>query len=126
LRHSGIHILELYCACVRLLFVSSPSFFSTMSFQLITEKPLWFILLCLLLGAAYAFVLYGNDTSLNEVHPWLKKMMAVLRFLLVSLLAFLLLSPLIKNISYEKEKPIVIIAQDNSESIVVNKDSAFY
>jgi hypothetical protein len=52
--------------------------------------------------------------------------MTALRFVLISLLAFLLLTPLIKTISHEKEKPIVIIAQDNSESIVVNKDSAFY
>ncbi|MCX6292238.1 MAG: hypothetical protein NT126_10810 [Bacteroidetes bacterium] len=96
-----------------------------MPFQLITEKPAWFILLCLLLGAAYAFVLYRNH-SFGEVHPWLKKLMMALRFFLVSLLAFLLLTPLIKTITREKEKPIVIIAQDNSESLVTGKDSSFY
>src|SRR6185369_6119028 len=97
-----------------------------MPFQLITEKPLWFTLLCLLFGAAYAFILYRNDKSLSEIQPWLKKLMTALRFLLISLLACLLLTPLIKTISRDKEKPIVIIAQDNSESIVINKDSAFY
>ncbi len=99
---------------------------SPMPFQLITEKPFWFVLLCLLLGAVYAFVLYRNDRSLSEIHPWLKRTMTVLRFVLVSVLAFLLLTPLIKTVTREKEKPIVIIAQDNSESIVINKDSAFY
>ena len=97
-----------------------------MPFQLITEKPFWFIILCLLLGAAYALILYRNDKSLSEIHPWLKKTMTALRFVLVSVLSFLLLTPLIKTVSHEKEKPIVIIAQDNSESIVLNKDSAFY
>jgi hypothetical protein len=97
-----------------------------MPFQLITEKPLWFTFICILLGAAYAFVLYRNDRSLSEVQPWLKKTMTALRFVLISLLAFLLLTPLIKTISNEKEKPVIIIAQDNSESIVVNKDSAYY
>jgi hypothetical protein len=97
-----------------------------MPFQLVTEKPLWFTLLCLLLGAAYAFILYRNDSALNELHPWLKRTMTGLRFLLISLLAFLLLTPLIKTISREKEKPVVIIAQDNSSSIVIGKDSAFY
>ncbi len=97
-----------------------------MPFQLITEKPFWFTILCLLLGAAYAFILYRKDRSLSEVKPWLRKTMMALRFVLISLLAFLLLTPLIKTISREKEKPIVIIAQDNSESIVTNKDSVFY
>ena len=97
-----------------------------MSFHLITEKPLWFALLCLLLGAMFTFILYRKDKSLDEVHPWLRKMMMALRFVLISLLSFLLLTPLIKTISNENEKPILIIAQDNSESIVMNKDSAFY
>ena len=97
-----------------------------MPFQLITEKPLWYTLLCLLLGAAFAFILYRNDSALSEIQPWLKKLMTALRFVLISILAFLLLTPLIKTSSNEKEKPIVIIAQDNSESIVINKDSAFY
>ncbi len=97
-----------------------------MPFQLITEKPFWFILFCLLLGAAYAIILYRNDKSLNEIQPWLKKTMTALRFVLIALLSFLLLTPLIKTISREKEKPLIIIAQDNSESIVINRDSAFY
>jgi hypothetical protein len=52
--------------------------------------------------------------------------MATFRFLAVSILAFLLLSPLLKTVNREVEKPVIIIAQDNSQSLVVNKDSAFY
>ena len=52
--------------------------------------------------------------------------MAALRFVSVTLIAFLLLSPLIKTIRKEFEKPVIIIAQDNSESILINKDSVFY
>jgi len=52
--------------------------------------------------------------------------MAAFRFLVVTFLCFLLLSPLLKTVSRSTEKPVIIIAQDNSESLVVSKDSAFY
>lgn len=52
--------------------------------------------------------------------------MAALRFLSVSLLAFLLLSPLLKTINRFSEKPVIIFAQDNSRSVVTNADSIYY
>lgn len=52
--------------------------------------------------------------------------MAVFRFLVVTILCILLLSPLLKTVNRSTEKPVVIIAQDNSESLVVTKDSNFY
>ncbi|MGI8892543.1 MAG: hypothetical protein ACR2GN_03690 [Bacteroidia bacterium] len=94
--------------------------------ELITELPLWFIIFCLLLGAAYAFILYYRENTFNDASRALTIAMAAFRFLSVSFIAMLLLSPLIKTTETETEKPIVIIAHDNSESIVVNKDSAYY
>ena len=52
--------------------------------------------------------------------------MAFFRFLVISIISFLLLSPLLKSINKNTEKPIVIVAQDNSESIIAGYDSAFY
>lgn len=52
--------------------------------------------------------------------------MAMFRFLAITILSFLLLAPLLKNINRQVEKPIIIIAQDNSESLVIGKDSTFY
>lgn len=52
--------------------------------------------------------------------------MALMRFLAVTIIAILLLSPLLKTNLREVEKPIIVIAQDNSESIVAGKDSVFY
>lgn len=48
-----------------------------------------------------------------------------LRFVLVFLLSFFLLSPLVKTITRTIEKPLFIFVQDNSESIKINKDSLF-
>ncbi len=51
--------------------------------------------------------------------------MALLRILAVFFISFLLLSPLFKSITKQIEKPIIIFAQDNSESVVINKKSEF-
>ena len=97
-----------------------------MNFSLVTEYPIWFSLFCLMAGAAYALLLYYKESRLTEVQAWLKWMLAFFRFAVVSLLAFLLLSPLLKTIFREVEKPVIVVAQDNSESIVIGKDSSYY
>ncbi|HVA97875.1 MAG TPA: hypothetical protein VNG53_03190, partial [Bacteroidia bacterium] len=51
---------------------------------------------------------------------------ASFRFLTVTILAFLLLSPLLKIISRTTQKPIIVVAQDNSYSLLLTKDSVFY
>lgn len=97
-----------------------------MKFQLITEQPLWWLILCFILGLGYAFLLYKNEKSLESLSVWIKRLLFAFRTLVVTLLAFLLLTPLIKINSKETEKPILILAQDNTKSILINKDSSFY
>lgn len=69
---------------------------------------------CLLLGALYAWALYS--ASLN-LHKTLRTALGVLRTLAVGMLAFLLFAPLVKRVSYTPEKPIIVIANDNSLSV---------
>ena len=94
--------------------------------ELITEWPIWLGIFSILLGAAYAYIFYRKDSSLAETKPLVKKAMATLRFLSVALISFLLLSPLLKSIFREVEKPLIVIAQDYSKSITLGKDSTFY
>lgn len=94
--------------------------------NIVFEYPSWFILFCLIAGGAYAFVLYRNDKKLSEVSIRLIRIMAAFRFLVVSILAVLLLSPFLKTVERSVEKPVIIIGQDNSESLVTGKDSTFY
>lgn len=93
--------------------------------SLVTEYPLWFLFFCLLLGGLYAYVLYYSDKKL-EFSSTLNRILASLRFVLISFIAFLLLSPLFKSIVKEHEKPVIIVAVDNTLSILINKDSAYY
>lgn len=97
-----------------------------MNIQFLTELPTWWVLICLAAGFLYAFVLYRKDHSFDSVHPWMRKFLFALRGILVFFLCILLLTPLLKTLTREKEKPLIIIAQDNSQSIVLNKDSAYY
>ncbi len=79
--------------------------------------PWWCIIFCLALGAAYAAVLYRRDKSFDEGKSWIKWAMAGFRFLAVTVIAVLLMSPFLRYRNTKTYKPIVAILQDNSESI---------
>jgi hypothetical protein len=94
--------------------------------QLITEYPIWLSGLCLLAGAAYAFLLYYRENNLYDISKQLRFLLFISRFITISILAFLLLGPLLKSWTKSVEKPLIIIAQDNSSSLLANADSLFY
>jgi hypothetical protein len=96
-----------------------------MKFAVVTEAPAWYILLCVLTAALYAGVLYFRDKRLSDVAKWLRGLMTAFRFIVVFILAFLLLSPLLKSNSRKVEKPVIVIAQDASESLLIGRDSLF-
>lgn len=88
----------------RLLFESSPAF----------------ILVCLAAGLAYGYVLY------RAKHPWstrVNRFLFVLRSALASLLAFLLIGPILKLTENIFEKPAIVILADNSLSVRQATDS---
>lgn len=83
-------------------------------FRILFEASPWFLLLCLLAGLFYAWALYSKSG------PWgkqLNRLLFVLRFLLVSVLASLLLSPFVKQTSSRTEPAVVVMAVDNSSSM---------
>ena len=85
--------------------------------RLTFSYPVWFVLFCFLLGLGYALLLYYRDTSFKDQAPWTRWLMSGLRFLAASFLAFFLLSPLLRSKQTETRKPIVVLAQDVSESV---------
>lgn len=87
--------------------------------EIILATPYWYILLCLLAGLGCAWWLYGGNSPFNET-PWLRRTLFFLRFLSFSIIAFLLLSPFIKSAIREVEKPAIVIAFDNSSSILLD------
>lgn len=90
------------------------------------EYPLWFLLLCGLAGLAVALLLYYRDTTFREQGTWLNLLLGALRWLAYSLIAALLLSPLLKYVEKDIQPPVVVLAQDASESIPLGTDTATY
>lgn len=85
-----------------------------------------FIILCLLIAGAYAYFLYRKERLLEDVKKSLIWTLSIFRFVSVFLVFLLLLGIILENLNEKKEKPLIFLAHDNSESIVLNKDSAFY
>lgn len=81
------------------------------------QYPAWFMLFCVFLGLGYALALYFRDRTFGEQSPTLNWGLGGLRFLVVTLLSMLLLSPLLKSLLTETKKPVIILAQDASESV---------
>lgn len=88
------------------------------------EYPVWFIIFCIAAGVGYSAILYYKNKATQTFAPWVRYVISIARAVALFLIALLLLGPLIKRISYEVQKPIIIVAQDNSASIVANIDSA--
>ncbi len=81
------------------------------------QYPAWFLIFCGLLGLGYALLLYYRDTTFREQAPTLHRWLGVLRWLVVTLMSAMLLSPLLRNVVTETKKPVVVLAQDQSESV---------
>jgi hypothetical protein len=74
----------------------------------------WWVPACLALGLLYAWLLYKQPVNLaDKFRYWL----FAIRATLITITALILLSPLVKSVSYNPQKPLVLIAQDNSQSI---------
>jgi hypothetical protein len=93
--------------------------------NIVTEYPGWWVIVCILLGVAYAAILYYRERS-GDLPLSLKRMLAVFRAVTIAVIAFLLLNPLLKSVFTTTEKPVIILAQDNSRSLLIGKDSAYY
>lgn len=94
------------------------SLFTALSIE--TEGSPAFIGLCLLAGVVYAYILYSKKTS------WSKRVnltLSILRGLLVAIIAFLLLGPMLNQTQFFDEKPVVVLAIDNSASLPATYDS---
>ncbi|MEP0365577.1 MAG: hypothetical protein ABJN36_08845 [Cyclobacteriaceae bacterium] len=79
------------------------------------DVPFHWVALSLLAGAVLAFVLYSKKDV-----PWNKNsslMLGALRMMSIFLILVLLLNPLLKLSLNHTEKPLVVMALDNSESI---------
>lgn len=77
--------------------------------------PSWFIVFCMLAGIAASWFLYRKAKT-RYPSPAQYYLLAVLRFVTVFLVSFMLLSPVFRYVKHREEKPILAFLQDNSAS----------
>lgn len=88
--------------------------------RLLFESSPLYILVCVAAGAGYAYLLY------QAKHPWSKRVNYILsaaRAILVTILALLLIGPILKLTENIFEKPTFVILADNSLSVKQVLDS---
>ncbi len=92
--------------------------------SLILHYSYWFILLCVLVGTGISALLYIRSGS--EIPEKIKWFLFAVRSICLSLLVFLLFNPLTKSSRTEIEQAQILFLQDQSASIHLSKDSAYY
>jgi hypothetical protein len=91
--------------------------------QLTTVHPLWLILPCVLLGLGVAWLLYRKGRA--DIAPTMARWLFAIRALAVTVLAFLLLEPMVRFDQREVRKPVVVIAHDGSASLLAAGDTSY-
>jgi hypothetical protein len=74
----------------------------------------WWTPVCLLIGLLYGWLMYRQPVNLGKTARYA---LFAARAVAVFILSFLLIAPLIRSVAYNPQKPLILIAQDNSESI---------
>ena len=87
--------------------------------------PIWMIVVSLLTGLAAATLLYVRNKK-QHYGKVLNAILFALRTMMVGIVVLLLFNPLIRQKFSSVETPTILLAHDNSSSIVLCKDSAFY
>lgn len=93
--------------------------------KIIINSPWYYFLICLLVGFAFAFILYFKNKKNVDVPKKINTTLLVLRFLSVSVITFLLLNIFLKQVKNDTQNPTILVAIDNSSSITALADSLF-
>ena len=99
-------------------------YFITFANNKITSK-MWIVIIAITIGLLYAGLLYLHNKK-QHYNRILTILLFTLRCFVASLLVILFFNPYIKLKQKTLEPSTIIIAQDNSTSLILTKDSSFY
>jgi len=99
-------------------------FFNPFMTQFISHSPWYVYVLCLLAALGVTAVLYFRNSRNKELPKILLVLLQVTRFISVFLLLLLLCDFFFKTIKRQNERPLLLIAIDNSLSMLAGKDSS--
>jgi hypothetical protein len=93
---------------------------------IIFDSPIYLFFVFAAFGFAFTFFLYNKERKHNYLSSKILLILFILRWITFILLSIFLLRPKIVKSELVREKPILLLAQDNSKSILSNEDSTFY
>lgn len=93
---------------------------------MVFEYSLWWILPIILLSLSVAYFKFKKISKLPDIGFGIAFLISFLRFCVLFVLLALLLKPAVSFFRNIKEKPLLLIAQDNSASLLNHKDSLYY
>lgn len=93
---------------------------------MIFQYSYWLIVPILILSGGVAWFKFRKISKLPDIRFGLALLISFLRFTTVFILLFLLLKPALSLLRNVKEKPLLIVAQDNTASLLNGKDSLYY
>jgi len=79
--------------------------------------PQYFLIFAVIVALLYALAMYFRSHKLKEAKSWLPSVLSFFRFSSILGILLLLLNPFIKQLTESQKDPIVVIAEDRSESI---------
>ncbi|MEN8121132.1 MAG: hypothetical protein ABFS35_12325 [Bacteroidota bacterium] len=91
--------------------------------EILSKYSLWYIFLLLLFSAFISWYLYRKDEKFIDLEKRKIYTLVVTRFLSVFFISLFLLSIVLRYVRLKIEKPIIIVAHDNSESIKLVLDN---
>ncbi len=84
------------------------------------------LLISLPVAAAVAWWLYSGKRATTQANRRQRTILAALRFMSMLLLCIMIFGITLKISNKQQKRPIIVLAQDNSSSIIANADSAWY
>ena len=96
-----------------------------MNISLISDFSFWWIIMVTCLSVALSWLFYFYQSKYSELSRTKLILLFILRFSAMWIVGFLLLNPIVKSVIKKEVKPTIVIAHDNSSSIISSSDSVF-
>lgn len=93
--------------------------------KIIVNSAWYYFLLSILLSSVFSFWLYYKNKKNKEVPFWVLLSMFLLRFVSTFIIVLFLLNIFLKRTVNETENPLILIALDNSKSMIAIDDSNY-
>jgi hypothetical protein len=95
-----------------------------LNFNFIFSHPWWYIIVCIAAGATASAILYYHNKN-EDFRPWQNWLLASFRTIVITIICLLILAPLLRMQVTNRQEPVILVFQDNTQSLLITGDEAF-